>query len=146
MMRPKMPQIVGSAVCGALLPTIGTVTGGFSLLLVHRLLDLPLVVPCHSPDGLDAACVRKPPLVCEVSPAVCPPSALIWANHYCPSSWSRAGGSSPPPSGLSASNARPHSPSRAPELMVKHTGPIITVILIIIVFLFLYGFGFFQAG
>ena len=97
---PKIPQIVGSAVCGALLPTIGTVTGGFSLLRVHRLLDLPLVVPCHSPDGLDAACVRKPPLVCEVSPAVCPPSALIWADDYCPSSWSRAGGSSPPPSGL----------------------------------------------
>ena len=47
--------------CGALLPTIGTVTGGFSVLLVKRLLDLPLVIPCHSPDGLDAACVRKPP-------------------------------------------------------------------------------------
>merc|ERR1719502_1114765 len=28
MMPPKTPQTVGSAVCGALLPTIGTVTGG----------------------------------------------------------------------------------------------------------------------
>merc|ERR1719387_110395 len=28
MMPPKMPQTVGSAVCGALLPTIGTLTGG----------------------------------------------------------------------------------------------------------------------
>merc|ERR1719375_1311047 len=28
MMPPKIPQTVGSAVCGALLPTIGTVTGG----------------------------------------------------------------------------------------------------------------------
>merc|ERR1719321_103868 len=27
-MPPKMPQTVGSAVCGALLPTIGTLTGG----------------------------------------------------------------------------------------------------------------------
>ena len=145
-MLPKIPQTMRPAVCSALLPTIGTVTGGFSVLLVKRLLDLPLVIPCHSPDGLDAACVRKPPLVCEVSPAVCPPSDLIWVNYSCPSSWSRAGGSSPPPSGLSASNARPHSPSRAPELMVKHTGPIITVIITIIVFLFLFGLGFLQAG
>merc|ERR1719502_883132 len=28
MMPPKTPQTVGSAVCGALLPTIGTLTGG----------------------------------------------------------------------------------------------------------------------
>merc|ERR1719247_2568755 len=28
MMPPKMPQTVGSAVCGALLPTNGTLTGG----------------------------------------------------------------------------------------------------------------------
>merc|ERR1719375_1034721 len=28
MMPPKIPQTVGSAVCGALLPTIGTLTGG----------------------------------------------------------------------------------------------------------------------
>merc|ERR1719163_1039842 len=27
-MPPKIPQTVGSAVCGALLPTIGTLTGG----------------------------------------------------------------------------------------------------------------------
>merc|ERR1719463_463200 len=28
MMPPKIPHTVGSAVCGALLPTIGTLTGG----------------------------------------------------------------------------------------------------------------------
>ena len=42
---PKIPQTMGSAVCGALLPAMGTVTGGFSVLRVHHLLDLALVQP-----------------------------------------------------------------------------------------------------
>merc|ERR1719224_56233 len=50
MMPPKIPHTVGSAVCGALLPTIGTLTGGASKAASHlarRRCGLVGGIPCY---------------------------------------------------------------------------------------------------